>query len=79
MSGIETIKEVVANSGYTYADIAKAIGYEGDHPTPYVGRKFSSRKNMDVDMAAQILEAVGYKLVIMPAGSKTPKDGTEIR
>ena len=78
MNGIEAVREALARSGFTQADLARSIGYEGDYPAQFASKMLKARKNMDMDRAAAILGAIGYEVVLVPKGSKIPQSGISV-
>lgn len=78
MNGIEAVREALARSGFTQADLARSLGYEGEYPAQFASKMLKARKNMDLDRAAAILGAIGYEVVLVPKGSKIPQSGIAV-
>ncbi len=73
MDTFEAIKKIIKDSGLNYTTLGKRLGKD-----PHViGDRFR-QKSMTTKIAAELLRGCGYKIVLMPDTSPTPKDGIEI-
>ena len=73
MNKTEAIKHILIDQRLTQTAVAKRMGVATNTLVMRI-----QRDNIGVSALTEILKALDYKLVIMPANVKTPKDGYEI-
>lgn len=61
-------------AGMNHSDLADACGISKQA----MSRRFDERRNISVGAAAQIAEAAGYELALVPKGSDYPPDSLRI-
>lgn len=59
----EYVKQLIKASGFTQATLAKALGYNNQSS---VAMRLSKSNSMTVDNLAEMLNLLGYDLVIQP-------------
>lgn len=67
MKAIEIVKDIMKKKGFTNGKLGNAIERTGD-----VVNKRLNQKDLTAGVFAEMLGAIGYKLVIMEADAKTP-------
>lgn len=70
MKAIEIVKTVMKEKDMTNGKLGNAIERTGD-----VVNKRLSQKDLSAGVLAEMLAAMGYKVVVMPAEDKTPNGG----
>lgn len=75
MKSYEIVKELVKQSDASVAGLAEALGKS--RQTVWNTLKGKGRKTMSVDGLAEMLDALGYKLVIVPKTTSV-KNGYEV-
>ena len=64
---------IVEDSGMTKAQIGRAVGIEDKKATDLISKRMK-QKNISVNVLVEMLDAMGYTMVVAPKGSKL-KDG----
>ena len=59
----EYVKQLIKESGFTQATLAKALGYNNQSS---VAMRLSKNNSMTVDNLAEMLAVLGYELVVQP-------------
>lgn len=59
----EYVKQLIKGSGFTQTTLAKALGYNNQSS---VAMRLSKNNSMTVDNLAEMLNVLGYDLVIQP-------------
>ena len=59
----EYVKQLIKESGFTQATLAKTLGYNNQSS---VAMRLSKNNSMTVDNLAEMLSVLGYDLVIQP-------------
>jgi hypothetical protein len=75
MKSKELVSELIKTSGNSLAGVGKAVGKSTQGLWNML--KNTDRKNMTVESLAQILDVIGYKVVIVPKGMNV-KNGYEV-
>ena len=65
---------VAHNAGMSHSDLAAAC----DVSKQAMHRRFEQRRNISVGVAAQIAEATGYELALVPRGADYPEGSLRI-
>ena len=76
MRAREIVKELIPQKGYNNADFARRLGIE---PTTLWDR-LNNKKIRDIptSLLREMLEPLGYKLLIVPSETPLPTDSFEI-
>lgn len=67
MKAVEAVKEVMREKGFTNGKLGNAIERNAD-----VVNKRLNQKDLTAGVLAEMLNAMGYKVVVMEAEAKTP-------
>lgn len=70
MKAIEIVKEVMQEKGFTNGKLGNAIERNAD-----VINKRLKQNDLSAGVLAEMLAAMSYKVVIIPASEKTPSGG----
>lgn len=68
----EYVKQLIKESGFTQATLAKALGYNNQSS---VAMRLSKNNSMTVDNLAEMLAVLGYELVVQPKKPGRRPDG----
>lgn len=67
MKAVEVVREVMREKGFTNGKLGNAIERNAD-----VVNKRLNQKDLTAGVLAEMLSAMGYKVVVMEAEAKTP-------
>lgn len=68
MKAIEIVKKIMQEKGFTNGKLGNALNRNAD-----VVNKRLKQSDLSAGVLAEMLDAMGYKVVVMAASEKTPK------
>ena len=71
MKASTAIKKIMKQNGWTQAQMAKAVGAKSQ---TVIGMRLN-RPNMTFDLALEMLDKMGYEIVIQPVSAGKRKEG----
>lgn len=74
----EIMAEIMAEKGISKAQLGRAVGIEDAKNPADVIYKRMKQKNMSVNVLSEMLAAMGYTVVIVPAGPKLKEGEYEV-
>lgn len=72
------IEEVMVETGFGKAQLGRAVGIEDKKRPSDVISKRLGQENISVNIAKEMLDAMGYTMVIVPKGSKIGENEYEV-
>ena len=76
MKANEILKEILTESGKTKAELGRAVGIEDKKASDLINKRMK-QENISVNVMVEMLNAMGYTMVVVPTGAKM-KDGYEV-
>lgn len=74
MRASTAIKKIMKQNGWTQAQMAKAVGVKSQKA---IGMRLN-RPNMTFDLALEMLDKMGYEIVIQPVSAGKRKEGAVV-
>lgn len=76
MKANEILKEILTETGKTKAELGRAVGIEEKKASDLINKRMK-QENISVNVMIEMLNAMGYTMVVVPTGAKM-KDGYEV-
>ena len=78
MKAVKIVDKIMKDQGKSKADLGRAVGIATEkNPTDVINKRLK-QENISVKVMLEMLNAMGYTMVVVPSGSKLTKEGHEV-
>lgn len=78
MKAVAIVDKIMKEQGKSKAELGRAVGIPTEkNPTDVINKRLK-QENISVNVMLEMLNAMGYTMVVVPSGSKVTKEGREV-
>lgn len=78
MKAVKIVDKIMKEQGKSKAELGRAVGIPTEkNPTDVINKRLK-QENISVNVMLEMLNAMGYTMVVVPSGSKLKEDWCEV-